>query len=170
MSRLTNTDFAALVRKEDAERRSLSEARIGAQRINIELIEHLRFRASFGKYSFTIDEPPERGGTGAGLPPLSFFLAGAASCLMTQYAKLAIAEDVTLKSMRATARGHFDRRIRGAFEDVIYEIEIESPASEDTIRKIAREAELMCYAHNTLKKSVHMQTNLSLNGKPVKFQ
>jgi 3-deoxy-D-manno-octulosonic acid (KDO) 8-phosphate synthase len=50
---LTNTDFAALVRKEDAERRSLSEARIGAQRINIELIEHLRFRASFGKYNFT---------------------------------------------------------------------------------------------------------------------
>jgi uncharacterized OsmC-like protein len=62
------------------------------------------------------------------------------------------------------------RRIRGAFEDVIYEIEIESLASEDTIRKIAREAELMCYAHNTLKKSVHMQSNLSLNGKPIKFQ
>ena len=162
--------MTALVRKEDAEGRSLSETRIGGQRINIELIEHLRFRASFGKYSFTIDEPPERGWTGAGLPPLSFFLAGAASCLMTQYAKLAIAEDVTLKSMRATARGHFDRRIRGASEDVIYEIEIESPASEDTIRKIAREAEqysqVMCYAH----KSVHMQTNLSLNGKPIKFQ
>jgi len=167
---LTNTDFVALVRKEDAERRSLSEARIGAHRINIELIEQLRFRASFGKYSFTIDEPPERCGTDAGLPPLAFFLAGAASCLMTQYAKLAIAENVTPKSIRATARGHFDRRIRGAFEDVIYEIEIESPASEDTNRKIAREAELMCYAHNTLKKSVHMQTNLSLNWKSIKFQ
>jgi uncharacterized OsmC-like protein len=112
VSRLTNTDFAALVRKEDAERRSISEARIGTQRINIELIEQLRFRASFGKYSFTIDEPPERGGTGAGLPPLAFFLAGAASCLMTQYAKLAIAEDVTLTSMRATARGHLQKNSR----------------------------------------------------------
>jgi uncharacterized OsmC-like protein len=170
VNRLTNTDFVAIVKNEDAERRSLSEITIGTHRIDVELIEQLRFRASFGGFAFTIDKPSERGGTGAGLPPLAFFLAGAASCLMTQYAKLAIAEDVTLKSMRATARGHFDRRIRGAFEDVIYEIEIESPASEDAIRKIAREAELMCYAHNTLKKSVHMQTNLSLNGKPVKFQ
>jgi hypothetical protein len=49
---------------------------------------------------------------------------------MTEYAKLAIANDVKLKSMRAVARGHFDRRIGGAFLDMICEIAIESPASE----------------------------------------
>jgi uncharacterized OsmC-like protein len=52
---------------------------------------------------------------------------------------------------------------------MIYEIAIESPASADTVRKIAREVELMCYAHNTLKKSVRMQTNLILNGRPISF-
>ena len=70
----------------------------------------------------------------------------------------------TLISMRATTRGHFDRRIRGAFQDIIHEIAIESPASADAISEIASEAELMCYAHNTLKNSVHMETNLTLNG------
>ena len=155
MNRLTNTDFVAIVKNEDAERRSLSEITIGAHRIDVELIEQLRFRAPFGGVAFTIDEPSERGGTGAGLPPLAFFLAGAASCLMTQYAKLAIAEEVTLISMRATTRGHLDRRIRGAFQDIIHEIAIESPASADTIKKIAREAELMCYVHNTQEISSH---------------
>jgi len=84
---------------------------------------------------------------------------------MTQYAKLAIVKSVPLTSMKTVARGHFDRRMGGAFTDVIYEIAIESPSSEDEIREIAQEAESMCYAHNTLKKTVRMQTMLTLNGK-----
>ncbi len=116
-----------------------------------------------------IDEPPERGGTDKGLPPLSYFIAGAVSCLLTQYAKLAIAKDVPLKSMKAVARGHFDRRVGGAFSDMIYAISIESPADEETIKAIAREAEIMCYAHNTLRKSVRMRTGVVLNGKRLEF-
>lgn len=104
-----------------------------------------------------------------GLPPLAFFVAGAASCLLTQYAKLAIAKDVPLKSMKAVARGHFDRRIGGAFRDMVYEIAIESHADEEAIIAIAREAELMCFAHNTLKNVVRMETRLTLNGKRLQF-
>jgi len=161
----TYPDLAAAVKREDNERRNLKEAMIGTQRIDIELVEQLRFQASSGRFSFTIDEPPERGGTGQGLPPLAFFVVGAASCLMTQYAKLAMAKDVLLRSMKATARAHFDRRVGGAFLDMIYDITLESRAQEDAIRAIAREAELMCYAHNTLKKVVRIQTNLTLNGR-----
>ena len=163
-------ELVAVVKKEDGERRSLGAEEIGTHRIDVQLIEQLRFEASFGSFRFTIDEPPERGGTDAGLPPLSYFLAGAASCLMTQYAKLAIAKNVPLTSMKAVARGHFDRRVGGAFKDIIYEIAIVSPAGADAIGDIAREAELLCYAHNTLKKSVHMQTNLTLNGERLDFR
>jgi uncharacterized OsmC-like protein len=162
-------DLALVVKKEDGERRALGEPKIGTQRINVELVEQLRFLASFGRFSFTIDEPPERGGTDAGLPPLAYFVAGAASCLLTQYAKLAIAKDIPLTSMKAVAHGHFDRRVEGSFRDIIYEITIESSAGADVIREIAREAELMCYAHNTLKNSVQMKTNLTLNGKRLDF-
>jgi len=161
--------LAAVVKEEDSERRNLSEAKIGTQRIDVELVEQLRFTASSGRFSFAIDEPPERGGTDTGLPPLAYFVAGAASCLMTQYAKLAIAKEVQLSSMKAVARGHFDRRIGGAFTDIIYEIAIESAADEDAIKAIAREAELMCYAHNTLKNVVRIYTHLTLNGKRLQF-
>ncbi|MCJ7455158.1 OsmC family protein, partial [Candidatus Bathyarchaeota archaeon] len=84
-----------------------------------------------------------------GLPPLAYFVAGAASCLMTQYAKLAIAKSVPLTSMKAVARGHFDRRMGGAFTDMIYDITIESPATEDAIREIARK-QSRCATHTTL--------------------
>jgi uncharacterized OsmC-like protein len=162
-------ELSVTVKTEDNERRNLTEAKIGTQRIDVELVEQLHFKASFGRFSFTIDEPPERGGTDAGLPPLAYFVAGAASCLLTQYAKLAIVKDIPLTSMKAVARGHFDRRVGGAFRDIIYEIVIESSASADAIREIAREAELKCYAHNTLKNSVQMKTNLTLNGKHLDF-
>lgn len=157
------------MKREDSERRSLSETKIGTQRIDIQLVEQLQFRASFGRHSFTIDEPPERGGTDAGLPPLAHFVAGAASCLVTQYAKLAIAREIPVQSMKAVARGHFDRRKGGAFTDMIYEISIESSADDSQIREMAREAESMCYAHNTLNKTVRMQTKLTLNGKALEF-
>ena len=163
----TYSDLVAVIKRENAERRVLRVPEFGSQRVDIELVEQLRFQASFRHFTFTIDEPPERGGTNAGLPPLAYFLAGAASCLMTQYAKLAIAKDIPLSSMKTTARGRFDRRIGGAFNDIIYEISIESPANEDVIRLVAREAEDMCYAHNTLKKVVRMQTILMLNGKRI---
>jgi uncharacterized OsmC-like protein len=166
----TYPELVAVVKKKDGERRSLGAEKIGTQRIDIQLIEQLRLEASFGGFRFTIDEPPERGGTDVALPPLSYFLAGAASCLLTQYAKLAIAKNVQLTSMKAVARGHFDRRVGGAFKDIIYEIAIASPASADAIGDIAREAELLCYAHNTLKNSVHMQTNLTLNGERLDFR
>ncbi len=166
----TYPELVAVVKKEDGERRSLGAEKIGTHRIDVQLIEQLRFESSFGDFSFTIDEPPERGGTNEGLSPLSYFLAGAVSCLLTQYAKLAIAKNVPLTSMKAVARGHFDRHMGGAFKDIIYEIAIVSPASADAIGDVAREAELLCYAHNTLKNSVHMQTNLTLNGERLDFR
>jgi len=163
----TYSDLVAVIKRENAERRVLRVPEFGSQRVDIELVEQLRFQASFRHFTFTIDEPPERGGTNAGLPPLAYFLAGAACCLMTQYAKLAIAKDIPISSMKTVARGHFDRRIGGAFKDIIYEISVESPADEDAIRLVARDAEDMCYAHNTLKEVVRMQMILTLNGKRI---
>jgi hypothetical protein len=65
----THHDLAAVVKREDSER-SLSDVKIGTQRVEIELTEELRFRASFGRFSFRIDGPFERGGTDAGLSHL----------------------------------------------------------------------------------------------------
>jgi uncharacterized OsmC-like protein len=158
-------NLAETIARENVERRALRKPKIATHRVDIRLVEQLRFEASFGPFTVAIDEPPERGGTGIGPPPLVYFLAGAASCLMTQYMKLAIEKGIRIDFMIAIARGHFDRRVGGAFTDIAYDIEIQSSSEADVIRELSDKAERMCYAHNTLKKSVLMKTNVTLNGK-----
>ena len=138
----------------------------GSERVDLRRVSHLKFEARKKRFKFLVDEPPERGGTDNAPNPLAYFVAGAASCLLNQYATLAIARDVELDELQLTARGHFDRRIGGAFEEITYDIRLESKASPETIIALSEEAERMCYAHNTLRKGgVKMTTNLYLSGK-----
>jgi uncharacterized OsmC-like protein len=140
----------------------------GAERVDIRRVKHLKFEARKRHFRFTIDEPPERGGTDEGPNPLAYFIAGAASCLMNQYAVLAIARDVPISDLAITARGHFDRVLGGSFKEIIYDVRIFSEATRETILNLSREAERMCYAHNTLSKAgVRMVTNLFLNEKQI---
>ncbi len=140
----------------------------GAERVDLKHLDHLTMEARKRHFSFLVDEPAERGGTDRGPNPLAHFLAGAASCLMNQYATDAVYRDIRLDRLEITARGHFDRRMGGAFSDMIYDIRISSTATRDQILSLAREAEEMCYAHNTLKKAgVKMTSNLYLNGEPI---
>ncbi len=140
----------------------------GAERVDLKRIDHLKFEARKRDFVFTVDEPAERGGTDQGPNPLAYFMAGAASCLMNQYATAAIASGITLDDLQMTARGHFDRRIGGAFDEMIYDVRISSKAPKNAILELSKEAEEMCYAHNTLRKAgLRMTTNLHLNGEPL---
>ncbi len=137
----------------------------GAERVDLKRVDHLRFEARKRDFVFTVDEPAERGGTDQGPNPLAYFMAGAASCLMNQYAVVAIAKGIVLDGLEMTARGHFDRRIGGAFDEMIYDLRISSNAPKSAIQELSKESEEMCYAHNTLRKAgLKMRTNLYLNG------
>jgi uncharacterized OsmC-like protein len=145
-----------------------SEFLFGAERVDLRRVEHLKFEVRKRHFAFYVDEPNDRGGTDGAPNPLAYFIAGAASCLSNQYATLAIARDISITRMELTARGHFDRRIGGAFQEIIYDVGLDAAAPRETILDLAKEAERMCYAHNTLKKAgVRMVTNLSLNGEKI---
>jgi len=140
----------------------------GAERVDLRRVEHLKVEVKKRHFTFYIDEPAERGGTDQGPNPLSYFIAGAASCLINQFLTDAIYKDVTLEDVEMTARGHFDRRMGGAFTEIIYDLRLTSPSSKEDVLSLAREAEEMCYAHQTLKKAgVKMTTNIFLNGGPI---
>jgi len=140
----------------------------GAERVDLRRVEHLKVEVKKRHFTFYVDEPAERGGTDLGPNPLAYFIAGAASCLINQFLTDAIYRGVTLEDVEMAARGHFDRRMGGGFKEIIYDLRLTSPSSKEDILSLAREAEEMCYAHQTLKKArVKMTTNISLNGKPV---
>ncbi|MDG7006747.1 MAG: OsmC family protein [Nitrososphaerota archaeon] len=140
----------------------------GSERVDLRRVAHLKLEARKRKFKFTVDEPAERGGTDEGPNPLAYFIAGAASCLTNQYLTDAIFRGVKLEGLELTARGHFDRRMGGAFTEIVYDLRLTSRSPKAAILRLSREAEDMCYAHNTLKKAgVKMTTNLFLNGRPL---
>lgn len=140
----------------------------GSERVDLRRVDRLKLEVRKRSFKFVVDEPLERGGTDQGPNPLAYFVAGAASCLMNQYLTDAVYRGVKLDSLELAARGHFDRRIGGAFSEIIYDLRLTSPATKDEILRLSKEAEEMCYAHNTLKKAgVKMVTNLFLNGEPL---
>ena len=140
----------------------------GSERVDLRRINHLALEAQKRGFTFLVDEPEERGGTDKGPNPLAYFLAGAASCLMNQYLTDAVYREVKLEGIELTARGHFDRRMGGSFTEIVYDLRLMSPSSEEAVVSLSREAEDMCYAHQTLMKAgVKVTTNLFLNGKLV---
>jgi len=141
---------------------------LGAERVDLRRVDHLKVEARKRDFVFYVDEPEDRGGTDQGPNPLAYFIAGAASCLINQFLTDAIYRGIALEGVEMVARGHFDRRIGGAFKEVIYDLRLTSPSSKEDIVSLAKEAEEMCYAHQTLRKAgVKMTTNIFLNGKPI---
>jgi uncharacterized OsmC-like protein len=142
----------------------------GTIRIDLRHVEHLNFQGiakEGGNFTVEIDEPPERDGHGKGPTPLNYFLIGAGSCLLMQWAKLAVIEDLDINNLEAIVRGHTDRRIDGYFTDFVFDITMTGNESEERIKQVAKESERLCFVHNTLKRAVPVITNVMLNDKVV---
>jgi len=140
----------------------------GAERVDLHRVDHLKVEARKRDFVFYVDEPADRGGTDQGPNPLAYFIAGAGSCLINQFLTDAIYRGVALEEVEMAATGHFDRRMGGAFNEIIYDLRLTSPSSKEDILSLAKEAEEMCYAHQTLRKAgVKMTTNIFLNGNRV---
>ncbi len=151
------------------ERKGDSDYLHGADRVEVSHVAHLHFRVKKGRFEFDVDEPPERGGTGTGPNPLAYFLAGAASCLSTQFARLIIAKSMKVKRFNMTALGRFDRLLGGSFREVVYDVVMTGEESESAVARLAARAQLQCYAHNTLRKAgVELTMKVTWNGKRLK--
>jgi|GEM_PF-382141 uncharacterized OsmC-like protein len=144
---------------------------VGTIRVDLKHKEHLNFQGfakEGGSFTLEIDEPPERGGHGRGPTPLNYFLLGIGSCLLMQWAKLSILENLGIDALEATVRGHIDRRIDGSFNDIIVDIRIRGRSEEaEKIRRVAKDCERLCFVHNTLRRALPLTTNIELNGQAV---
>ncbi len=84
----------------------------GAERVDLRRVEHLKFEVHKRHFTFLVDEPADRGGTDEAPNPLAYFMAGAASCLLNQYATFAIAKDILTEIPVSRAQ---TRRLRELF-------------------------------------------------------
>lgn len=140
----------------------------GAERVTIELEGNGNgpFRVRKGDFEFVVDEPSERGGQDSAPNPLAYFLGGAATCLLSHYMLCAIDQGMEFDALKVTARGRFNRVLTGgSFQEIIYDVKIDTPHDAAEVAALAERAESMCYAHNTLVEGkVAMTTNVQVNG------
>lgn len=142
----------------------------GVNRIEIVRDEGLSYKASRpgeDDLFMIIDEPPERGGSGAGPSPLAHFLTGIGSCLLNQFIRISISERYDLEFTRMSVRGDYRRDVGGGFEHITQEVFATGAIDGAAMASLAERAEGFCYVHNTLNKAIKMTTVVNLNGEEV---
>lgn len=87
---------------------------------------------------------------------------------------MAALKNIRLDKLEFAIRGYFDRRggrlpglpNRG-FDEIRYEIRIESPEPPERIRELVTEAEQHCYVLATLKRAAKIRAQVLLNATPL---
>lgn len=156
----------AIVRFDEARAKGGQE--LGTIRTDLRNVEHLHHEAKLREFTITIDEPQKNGGSNAGPNPLGYFLIGAAACFFNQIAKVTIMKSLKIDTLEMTARAHVDlAKVGGHFTDIIYDLRLTGSESKEKLVEMLREAEGMCFVHQTLKKVIPMTANVSLNGDDI---
>ena len=110
------------------------------------------------------DESKERGGTGKGPSPLSYFLSSLGFCQLVHYVEHSALEGIKFDSLEMKVSGKIVMQNPRRFTDVSYEVKISSSETDDKIKKLAREAAKDCYVTNTLKRSCNVSGSIYHNG------
>jgi uncharacterized OsmC-like protein len=113
------------------------------------------------------DESKERGGTGKGPSPLSYFLSSMGFCQFVHYAEHAMVDGIKLESLEMKVNGTIVAQRPRRFTEVTYEVRISSPESEETIRRLAKKAADDCYVTNTLKRGCKVTGSIIHSGKKI---
>jgi uncharacterized OsmC-like protein len=130
----------------------------------------------FSPVKLYCDEQPPVGDDTAP-PPLAFFSAGIAFCLLTHLTDILTARNIRVDSMRVEQRVRFMTNLstmrtlghttEGVCEAIESHVIVDSPESEETIQALVAEAEGACMAHNALRNPVPWSTRVVHNGDEI---
>ena len=130
----------------------------------------------FSPVKLYCDEQPPVGDDTAP-PPLAFFSAGIAFCLLTHLTDILTARNIKVDSMRIEQRIRFKTNLstmrtlghttEGECEAIESHVLIDSPESEETIRNLVAEAEGACMAHHAMRNPTPWSTRTVHNGSEI---
>ena len=138
----------------------------GVDRVEITVLEGLEYEARNPHETgvMRVGEPVDRGGLGEGSSPLSLVITGAASCLMNQFIRSAVADDLPVRFLGAAVKVEFSRVAGGGFEQITIEFRAEGTLTDEQVTGLVAAAEHLCYIHVTLRQAVRMTTILVVDG------
>lgn len=125
-------------------------------------------------WSIACDEGPRLGGNESAPPPLSYFAAGVAFCLLTQLTRYHEVKKLKVSSIGLEQTMRFRRTgsvLAGTFEARALELRtvLDVRAEEDahTVAEIVRIGEQMCFAAQAITQEVPSTVEVLLNGQPI---
>jgi uncharacterized OsmC-like protein len=113
------------------------------------------------------DEAKERGGTGKGPSPLSYFMSSLGFCQMVHYVEHCAVDNLRLDSLDIKVEGKISPQKPVRFTDVTYEVQIRSAEGDEQVKDLARTAAGECYVTNTLRRSCNVNGIIFHNGKKI---
>ena len=121
---------------------------------------------------FIVDEPPEVGGKDSGMGPHEALLVALGACQEILYVAYAAVMDIPLNNVKIDVKGYMslkgqlsmDDSVAPGFTDITFDVQVDSPADEETIKNLAKAVEAHCPVLDSLVRPVPVKGTLSVNG------
>jgi putative redox protein len=130
------------------------------QRLHGECVTHCRTRVTVRDVDFTIDEPPERGGTNHGPAPTETLVASLIGCTSVIGHKCAVRHGVRFESMQIAAEATFDRRgvtlqeqVDIPFPRIRLTIRVRTDADADRLERVQQDLRRFCPVSAVLRRA-----------------
>ncbi len=143
-------------------------------RTRTELKEGVRCEAKIRNFPpVVMDEPPELGGQNTAPNPVEIVLAALGCCQEIMYAAYASMLGIELNSVRVNIRGELDLNglfaldedTPAGFLEINYETDLDSPASDEELAKLAELVETHCPVYDTLARPISVKGTVSVQGR-----
>lgn len=136
-------------------------------------VSGLRSETKARDFTFTVDEPPELGGSDQGPNPVEYVLGGLAACQEITYRLYADKLGIPLDGVSVKVKGDIDLRgffavdeaVRPGFENVTVEVEFDSPASDAKLQELKRTVDAHCPVLDILRNATPTELFWGRGGK-----
>lgn len=145
-------------------------------RAETEWVEDVRCSARVRDFApMTIDEPPELGGQDSAMNPVELVLVALGTCQEIMYSAYAAVMDVQLDSVKVNARGYLDLKglfgldpaVPAGYKRITFDTHIESPADDDSLRKLIETVENHCPVLDILARAQSVSGTAKVNGRQL---
>ena len=150
--------------------------------VEAESLDNMRKRAavrvdqpSGSTFEIICDEGPYLGGDDSAPPPLAYYSASLAFCLLTQLSRYAAIQKLNIDGMRLSQETRFSMEgsvakgtLSGHGIEVVTHVEINSDESPEDIQRMIEVGEQSCFVHQSVIQRVPTRIEAKLNGTPIR--
>lgn len=143
-------------------------------RADTQLVSGFQTTAQVRQFTFSVDEPPQLGGTDTGPNPVELVLAALGTCQEIVYATYARLLGIPIESLAIRVSGDLDLRgflgaadVPAGYRAIDFDVAIESSASVAEVARLVETVNRRCPVLDVLQRGLPVAGHYVLNGQPL---